>query len=53
MTVTPLTHIACYEHMDDLRREAERDRLDAKSPIPRAVRLSIPRSPAAVHGPWA
>lgn len=43
MTAAPLTDIAAQEHINDLRREAERHRLAAEVATPRPVRFSIPR----------
>ena len=43
MTATALTYIAAQEHIDDVRRNAERHRLAAQGRSPRRVRLSVPR----------
>jgi hypothetical protein len=43
MTSTPLTYIVAQEHINHLRREAERHRRAAEVATPRPVRFSIPR----------
>jgi hypothetical protein len=43
MTATTLTHIAAAEHVNDLRREAERQRRAAEVPTPSRDSRSIPR----------
>jgi hypothetical protein len=43
MTATTFTYLVAHEHIDDLRREAERHRLTAEVAAPRPVRFSIPR----------
>ena len=42
-TATPLTYIAAEEHINDLRCEAERDRLADEVATPCPVRFSIRR----------
>ena len=43
MTATTLTYLAAREHVNDLLREAERNRRAADVPAPRRLTLSIPR----------
>lgn len=43
MTATTLTHIAAREHINELRREAERYRCAAEVTTPRGPRRSIAR----------
>jgi hypothetical protein len=43
MTATTLTYFAAREHVNDLRREAERNRRRADVSAPRRITLSIPR----------
>jgi hypothetical protein len=43
MTATTFTYLVAREHINDLRREAERHRLAAEVATPRLVRFSIPR----------
>jgi hypothetical protein len=43
MTATALTYLAAQEHVNDLRREAERHRRAASSAAPKRGRLTVPR----------
>ena len=43
MTATTLTYLAAREHVNDLLREAQRNRRAADVPAPRRLTLSIPR----------
>ncbi len=43
MTATTLTYLAAQEHINELRREAERHRRPAELTAPKRVRLTIPR----------
>jgi hypothetical protein len=44
MTATTLTYIAAREHINDLRREADRHRRAGEVTTPRGLKRSIPRS---------
>ena len=43
MTATTLTYLAAQEHVNELRREAERHRRAAELTAPTRVRLTISR----------
>jgi hypothetical protein len=44
VTATALTYIVAQEHINDLRRQAERHRRVVEVRAPQRVRLSIPRA---------
>jgi hypothetical protein len=45
MIATTITYLAAQEHVNDLRRDADRDARAAQIRSPRRVRLAIPRLP--------